>query len=64
MLVSLPRNGSDGIPRFISILYCMERNSELYSLPRNGSERNSENLLYFGSTEKSSLTCSVNQLNG
>ncbi len=32
---------------FISIFYCMENNSELCSLPRNSSERNSENLHLF-----------------
>jgi hypothetical protein len=32
---------------FISIFCCTERNSELCSLPRNGSERNSENLHLF-----------------
>ncbi len=32
---------------FISIFYCMERTSELCSLPRNSSERNSENLHLF-----------------
>jgi hypothetical protein len=32
---------------FISILCCTERNSELWPLPRNGSERNSENLHLF-----------------
>ncbi len=32
---------------YISIFCCTERNSEFCSLPRNGSERNSENLLLF-----------------
>ncbi len=32
---------------YISIFCCTERNSELCSLPRNGSERNSENLHIF-----------------
>ncbi len=35
------------IREFISIFCCTERNSELCSLPRNGSERNSENLHLF-----------------
>ena len=47
MLVSLPRMVQTAFREFISIFYCMERNSELCSLPRNGSERNSENLHLF-----------------
>jgi hypothetical protein len=48
-LVSLPRKKmvQNGIPRVYFYFCCMERNFELCSLPRNGSERNSENLHLF-----------------
>ncbi len=46
---------------YISIFCRTERNSELGSLPRNGSERNSENLHLFGSTERNSQLCSLPQ---
>ena len=37
----------NGIPRVCFYICSTERNSELFSLPRNGSERNSESLLLF-----------------
>jgi hypothetical protein len=37
----------NGIPKVYFNFFCTERNSELCSLPRNGSERNSENLHLF-----------------
>jgi hypothetical protein len=37
----------NGIPKVYFYFFCTERNSELCSLPRNGSERNSENLHLF-----------------
>ncbi len=43
---------------FLSIFCCTESNSELCSLPRNGSERNS---IYLGSTERNSKLCSLPQ---
>ncbi len=44
----------NGIPRVCFYFCYTERNSELYSLPWNGSERNSESLLIFFYTERNS----------
>ena len=46
---------------FNNIICFTEGNSELYSLPRNGSERNSENLHLYGFTERNSELCSLPQ---
>ena len=47
--------------KFNNIICFTERNSELCSLPRNGSERNSENLHLYGFTERNSELCSLQQ---
>jgi hypothetical protein len=46
-LLSLPRMIRNIIPCFCFYFCSTERNSELFSLPRNGSERNSKSLLLF-----------------
>ncbi len=51
-------NGSERHSESLFLFFGIpERNSELCSLPENGSERNSRICIYFGSTERNSELC-------